>query len=31
MDKSDASPLESSPTAYGDSIWKRTDERSVAS
>ena len=28
--KSTALPLESSPTAYGDSIWKRTDERSVA-
>lgn len=24
-----ALPLENSPTAYGDSIWKRTDERSV--
>ena len=29
--RSTASPLESSPMACGDSIWKRTDERSVAS
>ena len=28
--RSTALPPGSSPTVYGDSIWKRTDERSVA-